>query len=340
MLIPTSEAKINPVALLLCTRSPILKRLVLETLIDEPDVDEIAEVTRAAGADPVVEELVSTQRRNGSWEDPDTPWALFRLGALGFDESHPAVARGAEHLFSLQRADGSWPLPSSRIDDGEARRRYDMIPLQTALPLIGLAACGYALDERCDRAYRWLLEQRLDDGAWPAGTSGGVFGYIAGFRRLPHSRWGCRSNTTGAALALALHPELATTPETRRAVDLLLGRETREQSYLGFETARLYGFEPVRGFFTRFARFDPGLLLELAAATGAGTDDPRIADLIDWILARRTAAGLWSYNSKPDASYWVSYRLLRTLASIGPASWESDEPRTPFAPYLRPIRRW
>jgi hypothetical protein len=44
-----------------------------------------------------------------------------------------------------------------------------MVPLQTALPLRALAMCGYATDPRAERAYAWLLAQRLEDGAWPTG---------------------------------------------------------------------------------------------------------------------------------------------------------------------------
>jgi hypothetical protein len=45
-----------------------------------------------------------------------------------------------------------------------------MMPLQTALPLRELAACGYAADPRSELAYDWLLAQRLEDGAWPTGV--------------------------------------------------------------------------------------------------------------------------------------------------------------------------
>ena len=38
----------------------------------------------------------------------------------------------------------------------------------------GLAAAGYAEDPRAERAYEWLLGQRLDDGAWPTGRASGA----------------------------------------------------------------------------------------------------------------------------------------------------------------------
>jgi hypothetical protein len=215
-----------------------------------------------------------------------------------------------------------------------------MVPLQTALPLRALAACGYAGDARVEKAYEWLLAQRLPDGAWPTGRASGVYGYVAGYRRLAHSRWGCRSNTTGSLICLALHPQRAGSPEARRALDLLLGRETRERQPLGFEVARLVGGEPVRGFFTFFARFDLALVLDLCWRIGASTEDPRVADLVEHVWAERGAFGLWEYAPRPQVSRWITFDLLRSLSQMGSeraghgaSEWQSSEPRTPFQPY-------
>ena len=100
-------------------------------------------------ADRLVEELLALQREDGSWAQADplsrqgvlgaTGQALARLGFLGFSRTHPAVVRGAEALFALQRDDGAWPIPRTG-DDGEQREGYSVVPLQTALPLRALVA--------------------------------------------------------------------------------------------------------------------------------------------------------------------------------------------------------
>ena len=41
---------------------------------------------------------------------------------------------------------------------------------------------------RARPGYEWLLAQRLPDGAWPTGIASGNTGYMAGYRRLAHSR--------------------------------------------------------------------------------------------------------------------------------------------------------
>ena len=350
-------------ALLLADPSPCLRWLVLTELLGRSDEDaEVRELDAMREQDPLVADLFRTQADDGSWTADGLLWqgnrlratwlALVRLGYLGFGKSgmsgaeHPAVRRGAAYLYAQQLEDGSWPLPG-RVDEqgprvsaeSGAREGYSMVPLQTALPLRALAACGYAGDARTERAYDWLLAQRLQDGAWPTGKAGDVYGYVAGYRRLAHSRWGCRSNTTGSLICLALHPQRQASVEARRALDLLLGRETRERQPLGFEVARLVGGEPVRGFFTFFARFDLALILDLCWRIGASPEDERVADLAEYVWSEQGAYGLWEYGSRPQVSRWVTFDLLRSLSQLGSSQrpmlgneWQSDEPRTPFRP--------
>ncbi len=272
----------------------------------------------------------------------DTIYHEARRRFLGFGPDYPAIRRGAEYLFTQQRADGAWPLPDAR-EETDGKEGYSMIPLQTALPLRGLAACGLAEDPRTEQAYAWLLAQRLEDGAWPTGVASGTLGRVAGYRKMPHSRWGCRSNTTAALCCLALHPARCGGPEARRALDLLLGRETREASLLGFEVARLVGAEPAHGFLTFYARFDLALLLELCWRVGADRADPRVAGLVDFIQGLQGSYGLWEYDPRPQVSRWLTFDLLRSLSRLSggePGEWLSLEPRTPFQPYSKKTKRY
>ena len=176
---------------------------------------------------------------------------------------------------------------------------------------------------------------------FPTGIAAGVYGYVAGYRRLAHSRWGCRSNTTGALTCLAHHPNRRHGAPARRALDLLLGRETRERHVLGFEVARLVGAEPSRGFFTFYARFDSSLILDLCWRVGAGTQDARVADLVAFIKETQGPYGLWDYAPRPQVSRWVTFDLLRSLSRLGEGGdWFSHEPRTPFQPYPSQRRRY
>jgi hypothetical protein len=343
--------------LLLADPSPCLRWLVLRDLYcrptDDPEFEELASLRES---DPLVVDILALQDTDASWRPGAlaigrlgssrtqmTAFALARLGYLGFDHTHPAINRAAEYLFTQQQPDGSWPLgEDDALTDGSSelpiKERYSMIPLQTAFPLRGLAACGYATDPRAERAFDWLLAQRLPDGAWPTGIAAGVYGYVAGYRRLAHSRWGCRSNTTGVLICLALHPERCTSEPARRAIDLLLGRETRETYALGVEVARLVGAELPRGYFTYFARFDLALVLYLCGRVGISKEDPRVTDLSSFISSLQGEYGLWEYRDRPQVSRWLTFDLLRSMALLDKdREWIGVEPRTPFRPYPKRI---
>jgi len=343
------------IPLLLADPSPSLRWLVLRELLHLPEDDlEVLELQSLRLEDPLVKDILTLQEADGGWSSGfdqavsgvdrmrATYYALTRLGYLGFNRSLPAVQRGAEYLFSFQREDGAFPMPGNTEAEVEwGKTRYDAIPLQTAFPLRSLALCGYAEDPRAERAYDWLLAQRLEDGAFPVGTSNGVYGYIAGYRRLAHSRWGCRNNTTGALHCLALHPQRRNSPEARRALDLLLGRETREVQAVGCEVARMIGAEPLHGFISYFARFDNALILDLCSRVGLSLDDPRVADIASFLKGMQGAYGLWEYPARPQVSRWLTFDLLRSFSRLNQAgSWLSLEPRTPFQPYPAKRKRY
>ncbi len=334
------------IPLLLADSSACLRWLVLRRLLQRADTDEeVSELSAMRNSDPLISSLIRSQLPDGSWEHAllPTSLALSRLGYLGFGADHPAVLRGAEFLFSRQQLDGSWPLSYGSIDGD--RQTYSMIPLQTALPLRGLAACGFAVDFRAERAFDWLLAQRLPDGAWPTGIASGVFGGVAGYRKLPHSRWGCRSNTTGALTCLALHPTRCTGPEMHTALDLLLGRETRERFVLGYEVARVLGGEASRGFLTFYARFDLAHLLRLCALARVDVSDDRLTNILATIRDWQGEHGLWEYQPKPHLSRWLTFDILDALLhlenqSAETSAWISREPRTPFQTYPKKAKRF
>jgi hypothetical protein len=340
------------IPLLLADRSVCLRWLVLRNLLavgdDSPELQELSPLRED---DPLVAPVLAAQEPDGAWTRGDLHWqggkqrvtmlALMRLGFLGFGPEHPAVKNGAEYLFSLQQLDGGWTL-SRQYQETESRERYDMVPLQTALPLRALAMCGYAQDSRSEQAYAWLLDKRLPDGAWPTGTAGGgTYGYVAGYRKMPHSRWGCRSNTTGVLQCLAYHPARRSSPEAQRTLDLLLGRETREAHTLGNEVMRLVGVEPTRGFFTFYARFDLAQILDLCWRIGATRDDARVDEMVTFVESIQGDYGLWEAAGHPEATRWVTYDLLHSLSRLDThGDWVSAEPRTPFQTYPKKQRRY
>jgi hypothetical protein len=342
--------------LLLADPSPSLRVLTLADLLGRPDEDtEVRELRGLQESDPLIAELTALQNEDGSWRATETggealgklrltAQALMRLGYLGLPYDHPSVKRGVEYIFSHQMDDGRWPLGyESGVTDenGLSDIKYHMIPLQTALPLLGVARAGYATDARAEAAYEWLLDRQLPDGGWPAGMHREKYLFAAGYRRLARSRFGCRTNTTAAVSALAMHPERRRSDSARRGLDLLLAHEHRQAHTLGFEIARVVGFEKSRGSFSYYARYDVAQMLDLSWRIGASLEDMRVADNVKFVNDLQNPSGLWEYRPFPEVSNWMSFDLLRSLSRLDDSTdWLSIAPRMPFQPYPGKPRRF
>jgi hypothetical protein len=317
--------------LLLADPSPALRYRVLTELLDvPPDDPEAAELERQRRTAPEVRRLLATE----SSDLKELAWTLCRLAYLGIGRRHPVVRKLAERIFARQLGDGSFPLKA--FTRGSRESPYSLIPLQVSLPLRGLAAAGYAADPRAEGAYEWLLGHRLADGAWPMGAASGQPGFVAGYRKLPGSK-GCRANTEAALACFVLHPERRRTEDTRRALDLLLQRETRDEWALGTEVSRLVGLEPPAGFMTFYARFDLAFVLELASRAGASLEDPRVRDLAAFLLGRRGPAGLWKHPAHPELGRWLTFDISASLRRLEHGDFVGVAPRLPFRAY--PVRR-
>ena len=335
----------DPVALLLADRSPALRYRALVELdgvpLDDPEVVALAaklpsstEVMRALDAPTF-----------GQGDAIRISVKLCRLAYAGLRRGHPAVDALAEQSFKAQRKDGSWPdvgpggadVGASWLAPGE---HYEWHPLQTALPLRGLAAAGYADDPRAERSFEWLLDRRIDDGTWAYGKMPGRrAGAVAGYRRMAQSE-GCRATTTGALACFAHHPERRTSPAARSALDVLMRRETREEMTLGYEVSRLLGIERTGGFATFYAVFDLAFVLDLASRIGMSKGDDRMKELVAFLESKRGEYGLWEHPRHPHLSRWLTLDILASYRRLESSDWTGSEFRLPFTAYPKRRRRY
>jgi hypothetical protein len=312
---------VNP--LLLADRSPSLRFRVLTELGDvSPDEPEAAGLQAAIAASAEVRRVLAARPDDSA----GLGYLLCQLAYLRYDG--PEVTEIAEQVFARQLPDGSWPLwlderPATARHRGRGQRRprsetYTAVPVQTALPLRGLAAVGHAADPRAERAYEYLLRQRLEDGSWPGDSKADLPpSEVPGYRRLPGSS-GCRASTTAVVACLALHPVLRASAVTQLALGHLLAAATGEEWSLGWEVARLLGVQAARGRFTFYAVVDLAFLLDLATRSQPATD-PRLAGLAEVLRARRGPFGLWEHPAHPQLSRWLTLDLdtsLRRLATL------------------------
>ena len=347
----------NQTAILLSDPSLTLRLLVLRDLFNRPESNqEVQELKQVQGSDPRLKQFLVLQNKDGSFRGIQgegkilgsirlTAQALMGLGYFGLGPDHPAVSQAAEHLFAQQGPDGSFPLVTQGavLDGGRVNEdtKYHMIPLQTALPLLGLAWAGFAKDPRAEAAYDWLLAEELQEGGWPSGRHADQYIFAGGYRRLAHSKFGCRTNTTAAVNALALHPSRRSSASAKRGLDLLLAHEHRPTADLGFEVARIIGVEPPRGSFTYYKKYDLAQMLDMSWRIGASLEDPRLREMVQFVRDLQGPYGLWDYERHPEISRWVSFDILRSLSRLDRESdWLSMEPRTPFQPYPKKPQRF
>ncbi|MFX0075891.1 MAG: hypothetical protein ACFE96_10645, partial [Candidatus Hermodarchaeota archaeon] len=156
-----------------------------------------------------------------------------------------------------------------------------------------------------------------------------------------HSRWGCRSNTTAVLSCLVYHSKLSKSEEAKRALDLILGTDSKLRTDLGFVLARIIGLEKSIGQITFMAKFDIAHILDLCQRVGATQEDERISDLIEFVKTEQGEYGLWENSRYPQVTRWLTFNLLRTLSKIqNNKNWISFEPKTPFKAYFEKMKRY
>lgn len=287
-------------------------------------------------------------------------YVLCQLAYLG--HAGPELAAGAEAIFTHQQSDGSWqppvagpPVPTTKRrrdaalpDDAFHAEPYTVLTMRTLVPLRGVAAAGFATDPRAERAYEWLLDQRLDDGSWTGShresygfdfRSGNTGSGDPEYRKLVRGM-GCRSTTTGAVACFALHPERRRSDAARLGVDHLLARESHDEATLGWEVSRLVGLERATGGFTFYVTHDPAFMLDLASRCGVSVEDRRVRDLVAYLESLRSPYGLWPHYAHPQLSRWLTFDLECSLRRLAGGDWIGNEEPATFTPYKRGRRRY
>ena len=346
-------------ALLYGDPSPVLRwRTAVELDGVSEDDPEVAAWRAEALASERIRSLVA-QLKAASGHSYTAGYILCQLAYLNY--TGPELAKAVEAIFADQQPDGSWqpPTPSAPIPSGKRRRgaappdtfaaeRYSVLTMRSVVPLRGVAAAGFATDPRAERAYEWLLDQRLNDGSWTGSHRGGYgFDFRSGntgsgdptYRKLTRGL-GCRSATTGAVACFALHPERRTSDAARIGVDHLLARESHDEANLGWEMSRLVGVERASGGFTFYVTHDPVFMLDLASRCGVSAEDRRVRDLVAYLESLRSPHGMWQHHAHPQLSRWLTFDIECSLRRLAAGDWIGNEEPASLTPYKRGRRRY
>ena len=202
------------------------------------------------------------------------------VGKYGFDQRHPAIEKGARYVFSCQVAEGDY------------RGIYGRQPAHTytAALMEVLIQAGYQGDPSIERAFRWLLDSRQDDGGWalPARTRGKRWDTsrpVQADTSKPFSHM-----VTGMVLRpFAAHPRYRRTRAAEEAAALLKSRLFKPDKY----TDRR-GREYWTKFTYPFVYTDLLTSLDTLGRMGFEKSDPDIESVIAWFREQQNEDG--SFN--------------------------------------------
>lgn len=319
----------DPVPALLDSGEPALVLFARRDLIGE---DGLA-IERVRELAPV-QQILRKQRDDGSWggarrKTPVYPenhadlvatFKQFRLLVERYEltSSVPEVARAAEYLFGFQTPEGDIR--------GFIANQY--ATYYTGYVLSLLIRSSYGDDTRVGGGMKWLLGMRQDDGGWAVPVITHHFDG-ATMRRLtseyadavqPDRSQPFSHNWTDMVLrAFAVHPRYRSSPQVRKAGNLLKSRFFQPDVYSSRKAVR---------YWTRFIHWWPNLAtsLESLSLLGFGVDDPDIRGGLDWFVEHQDQDGLW-HVSGDDAGpatsprvhserTWLTLRICRVLKRL------------------------
>jgi len=267
---------------------------------------------------PEARRLIDKQQANGSWRYPGTSghpagnanydlletYRALRIlvEMYGFQHTHPALAKAAEHLFSCQTEQGDLR--------GILGNQY--MPYYHGALLELLIKAGYEQDPRTIKGLEWLISMRQADGGWiipmqlvPARQKTEVFWQAVPLepdRTRPHAHL-----ATGMILrAFAVHPTYIQRPEIILAAERLKERLFQSDKY-NDRKAPAYWLK----FQFPFWWTNLVTALDSFSKLGFGRHDPAIRRGLNWFSENQSADGLW------PSGYGSGRGVVRTRRWVG-----------------------
>ena len=315
-----NQLRRDPIGPLLAATDAALRSMARRELLGEatPEIS-LAEL-------PGVRRAVARQLPDGRWKYPggnpdirsraayDQLETYRQLGELvckfGLDYHHPAVAAAARFLSSCQTEAGDYR--------GIYGRQYT--PNYSAAITELLIRAGYEDSAQVEKAMRWLLGMRQDDGGWaiPARTLGMSLNVMYTARETvePNRSRPSSHLITGIVLrALAAHPRYRHSADARRAAELVKSRFFCRDVYPDRAA-------PSNWLVFSYPFWWTDLLsaLDSLAQVGFRPDDPDIVRGMAWFLDNQDPIGLWNTGRNrpkgPDSDLWVGLAICRMLNAI------------------------
>lgn len=275
--------------------------------------------------------ILDTQREDGSWlkdkaKAPSTESkSQFLIETLknshklydyGCRLDDSKVQNSVRYLFSSQTGEG----------DFRATAFNEYSPGFHALTLEILCKYGLDQDAKIQKGFRWILNNRQNDGGWaiPCRTISRDqvarrYNHPSGNKKKPFkpnkSKPFCHLITGIVLRALAESPTWRESRECRKAGELVLSRFFQEDEYEDRRSASNWE-ELTYPFWTTNVLSS----LDSLSKIDFSAEHPGIAEALDWLLSRQNSLGFWESDAKKTSledHLWLTFAALRVFKRFG-----------------------
>ena len=281
-----------------------------------------------------VQKLLKKQLEDGSWPviaKKDKSFGVkyhlietwkhlrFLIQQYEMDNTHPAIKKAAEFIFSCQ------------TDEGDIRGilANQYAPYYTGAIMYLLIKAGYGYDPRIEKGFKWLLKMRQSDGGWVIGSPGmiGLSNITLSERNdlvTNKNRETCKTFDkskpfsaagTGMVLrAFSVHPTYQKSEEALNAARLLKSKFLKKDNWTSYQ-------HPDNWIRFQFPFWWTNLVsaLDSLSLMGFSKDDEDVENALKWLINHQQSEGLWkiSYSKihkAPDNKKSFEIRLWITLS--------------------------
>jgi len=347
----------SSIAWLLETENPSVRYFALRDLLDRGEADsEVKKAKAAIHASKVIQKILSKQKAEGYWEDPNSPylpkykstyWQIMILGQLGMNKDDKRVQRACEFVLNLRLDEGGFssytkktalaeydwmqskavlkeklqPEPKTWAESLVTEHQYSCLTGNVCAAMLRM---GYGTDSRLTKALNWLVKIQNEDGGW-------LCPYWKAHIKDTHS---CFYGTICPLEAFSEVPEERRTPEMKqtieRGAEFLLMHRLYKADHHGYKVINpqwlKFGFPWFYGY---------SILRGLSVLTKLGyTEDERLKDAVELLLQKRRQNGTWLLENAPTGrmqtnvetvgkpSKWITLNALRILKRLHETSNE------------------
>lgn len=246
----------------------------------------------------------------------DTLKNMFKLHNFGCTLKDEGIKKAIKFVFSTQ----------SKAGDFRGAYLNEYAPTYHALSLEILCLLGHDKDEKIQKGFRWISNNRQDDGGWviPYRTIDqeqlkNRYNYEAQLKLEPIKPDKSRPFShlvTGMVLrALAASPTWSKSKEARKAGQLLLSR---------FFKADKYNDRWLPSFWEEltypFWATDILSSLDSLSKIGFPVENENLQKGLNWMLKKQNKQGYWeagNQKSSIEDHLWVTFAVLRVLKRFG-----------------------